>query len=130
MTTFKYNLFLDDIRSTKDVFNYTFDNRYLKLNWYTVRSFNEFVKIINEMGMPELLSIDHDLSDEHYDYIGQDTRNIDFKEKTGYECAKWLCEYCMDNKIKFPEYLVHSQNTVGRENIIYYIENYKKHVEK
>jgi len=32
----------------------------------------------------------------------------------------------MDNNLVFPEYYVHSMNTEGKKNIIYYIENYKK----
>jgi 2-hydroxy-3-keto-5-methylthiopentenyl-1-phosphate phosphatase len=51
-------------------------------------------------------------------------------EKTGYHAAKWLCNYCQENKIKFPEYYVHSFNQIGKENIIGYIENYRQIAEE
>jgi hypothetical protein len=42
-------------------------------------------------------------------------------EKTGYDCAKWLVEYCVEHGLKFPEYVVHSMNPVGKENILSYV---------
>lgn len=50
-------------------------------------------------------------------------------EKTGLECAKWLVELCMDKGLKLPKYLCHSQNPVGKDNILGYLDNYKKHNE-
>lgn len=51
------------------------------------------------------------------------------EEKTGYDCAKWLVEYCANNKVKFPDYKVHSMNYIGGERIKFYIENAKKHLD-
>ena len=51
------------------------------------------------------------------------------REKTGYDCAKWLVDYCMDNGLKLPEFEVHSMNPAGGENIRMYLENFKKHQE-
>lgn len=112
-----YKLFLDDERIpanvtwVPEVFSSPFD-------WVVVRSFNEFVKQIEENGLPSVISFDHDLAIEHYNegLAGLPPRK-DYKEKTGYDCAKWLVEYCMDNKKKIPEFYVHSMNPVGRENI-------------
>jgi len=131
-----YNLFIDDFRHPYDAFLYTKDTRYAKLKWITVKSYDEFVKVIKRKGIPNIVSFDHDLADSHYarnDNPWSTENSIDyfsFEEKTGYECAKWLCDFCLDNSIKFPEYLIHSMNTVGSSNIKNYIDNYIKHCEK
>ena len=84
--------------------------------------------------MPELISFDHDLADEHYNtdamYDSEDAYNKlydSFREKTGYECAKWLIDYCLDNKKKLPTFMVHSMNPVGKKNITDLLNNYRKH---
>jgi len=128
---YNYCLFLDDFRHPYDAFNYTKDTRYLKLQWVVVRSYDEFVKHVIENGVPNLVSFDHDLADEHYHEQKWSTNGeIDyftFSEKTGYDCAKWLCDYCLDNNSKFPDFLVHSWNNIGSENIRNYIRNFRKH---
>jgi len=125
-----YNLFLDDIRDPKTSMFLNNKNIYPALDWVIVRSYDEFVSYINNNGMPKLISFDHDLADEHY---GMNDNTIEYQyytEKTGYECAKWLINYCMDNNLYPPDYYVHSMNTVGALNIRYLIENYKKHLAK
>jgi len=52
----------------------------------------------------------------------------EYKEKTGLECAKFLVEYCVNENIKLPEYLVHSANPPGKKNIESFLENAKKHL--
>lgn len=69
---------------------------------------------------PEHLWVDYQLSKEH-----QDAQN--YKEKTGLDCAKWLCEYCENNDKDIPKYFIHSANPVGADNIRGYLENFKKH---
>jgi len=88
-----------------------------KIAW--VRSYNQFVKEITENGLPDILSLDHDLCFDAM--VGNPST-----EKTGYDCAKWLVEYCMDNGLKLPEYSCHSQNPAGKKNIITYLNNYRK----
>lgn len=86
--------------------------------WEVVKSYEEFVKIIEKKGIPEIVSFDHDLADEHY--IGGDLDIIDrteFTEKTGYDCAVWLKQYCLENDKELPEIFIHSMNPVGTENI-------------
>ena len=74
-----------------------------------------------------MISFDHDLSDKKYIlHLNKDEDLSKYREKTGYECAKWLVNYCLDNDLDIPEYYVHSYNTVGKTNIISYIENFKK----
>lgn len=100
--------------------------------WDIVRNYNEFVKWIEDNGAENLfVAFDHDLADIHYknqNFVSNDS-SVDDDEKTGLDAAKWLCDYCMLNNIKFPNYIVHSWNPIGKKNIEKYIENYKKHVE-
>jgi hypothetical protein len=124
----KYNLFLDDVREPKDV-------TWIKLpdvNWTIVKNYIEFVDTIMKNGIPEIISFDHDLAQEHYRpsmynrdrHYNKYYTDGTFKEKTGYECAKWLVKYCMDKNLPFPVYYVHTMNPIGSENITKYIENY------
>jgi len=140
----RYNLFLDDIRfpyldSKKynklsdeffnvSTYHYTYYEPFKTEKWIIVRNYDEFVSEIIKRGIPYICSFDHDLGKEHLENVSE----IDYDkyiEKTGYDCAKWLCSYCQDNSLKFPYYYIHSMNEVGTENIEKYIENYKKHVE-
>ena len=51
-------------------------------------------------------------------------KKLTIKEKTGYDCAKWLVEYCLDNDLSLPKYQVHSMNPVGKKNILDYLSNF------
>ncbi len=123
-------LFLDDIRIPKDCTNGLVPSHmnkfYWENDWSIVRSFNEFVDWIQKNGLPDLISFDHDLADVHYIMgFSKHSENQD-TEKTGYDCAKWLGEYCMDNKKSLPNFVVHSQNPVGKQNINSYLNNVNK----
>lgn len=125
MTFNHYNLFLDDYR-LPNVLN---DNRV----WILVRNYKEFVKMIEDRGLPKMISFDHDLADEHYPALeknvginnSKELPYDTYQEKTGYHCAKWLIGYCLDQELPLPEYNVHSMNPVGKENIIALLENFK-----
>ena len=131
-----YRLFLDDYRKPKDCALYmhvrigSLNPIYLK-KWVIARSYADFVSIIQEKGMPYLISFDHDLADEHYDASMHIKAEYDklyktFKEKTGYDAAKWLVDYHIDNGGEFPDCFFHTLNPSGYENIKNYIDNYKK----
>ena len=137
-----YNLFLDDIRQPHEPASYMPTGQrsvYLMATWVVVRSHRELVEIIKERGLPNLISFDHDLADEHYHPIEcQDVYEYDeefwknfykaaYKEETGYHSAQWLVDYCIDNQEKLPEYLAHTQNPVGKENILSLLNNFKNH---
>jgi len=95
-------LFLDDIRNPEDD------------SWDIVRSYDEFVDYILKNGIPDVISFDHDLG--RFDYE---------EEKTGYDCAKFLAIYAMDNNhMNFINTRVHSQNPVGRKNIEKFMHNF------
>jgi hypothetical protein len=113
-------LYLDDIRIPQTE------------GWEIVRDYDAFVKWIDENGLPDEISFDHDLSREHTLYFFNngghddppDPQKNSFEEKTGYDCAKWLCEYCWENGLPIPEYNVHSANPVGRDNILQLLKNF------
>lgn len=115
-------LFLDDIRYPHEVYQYTKKDIFLIKDWDIVRNYEQFMNRIKERGLPEIVSFDHDLADEYY--LGPDS--LHYTEKTGYDCAKWLIEYCMDNGLDLPKFYCHSMNPVGKENILSLLKNFKK----
>lgn len=119
-----YNLFLDDIRIPDDVLAYTNNLIYIQIPWKIVRNYEDFIKAIKEDGIPYVISFDHDLADIHYNH--QQNINYDnFSEKTGYHCAKWLIDYCIDNNKELPsEIIIHSMNPYGSLNIKSLFETY------
>ena len=125
-----YYLMLDDIRSMSDVRKYTKLPDVSNEHWVVVRSYNEFVDTINKLGLPTFVSFDHDIASSHYGHglQGDDIPYDSYTEKTGYDCAKWLVEYCMKKGVKHPPYQVHSMNPVGKQNIISYVESYNRTV--
>jgi hypothetical protein len=94
-------IFLDDIRVPLDE------------SWIVIKSYKRFVEfiIIQDFNSISEISLDHDLG-------------LEESEKTGYDIAKWLVEYSMDNNINLPLIRVHSANPVGSKNIISLINNY------
>jgi len=128
-----YNLFLDDIRHPYDCISYMpSPGIYSKYLWKTVRNYDEFVSFITQNGLPDLISFDHDLADSHYHpdmHNGQEAYNrhyAEFTEKTGMDCAKWLIDYCMDNNKELPDFVVHSMNPAGGENIKSLLTQFKE----
>ena len=86
-----------------------------------------------------MISFDHDLALEHYrpsmynpdNHYSNYYNDGTFKEKTGYDCAKWLIDFIINNKIKvLPTIMVHSMNPVGKENIVSLFKSFNKHYEK
>jgi len=123
-------LFLDDVRNPIDCVLYRKNKIYLE-NWDIVRNYDEFVKYILDNGVPDVISFDHDLADEHYSTTMNDSDRYNeltnhFKEKTGNDCAKWISEYCVKNGLPLPEYHIHSMNPVGRENILSTLKSCEK----
>lgn len=129
MATNEYNLLLDDVRSLKDVMAYTKFPKNIANNWKMAINYDEFVDTIKTHGMPKYISFDHDLSFEMYPKTEEDLyKPIDYSkhiEKSGYECAKWLILYCLDNDCELPLYGVHSMNPVGKANIFQLLNKYE-----
>jgi hypothetical protein len=125
-----YYLFLDDERFPDRVF---WINLPKNVNWTIVRNYNQFVEIVASRGLPVFITYDHDLADQHYSMTSEEVNSSSYEkvlesydEKTGYSCAKWLINYCIDKKIKHPAYSVHSMNPIGSENIKNLIECFNK----
>lgn len=132
-------LWLDDRRDPYqgtwlEAFAPAFVDNIMGVIW--VKSYAEFISWIDKNGLPTMIGFDHDLGGDIAVELVKNglskrkAREYKKQEKTGYDCAKWVVEYCMKHNFKFPNYTVQSANTVGTVNIISYIENYKKHWEK
>lgn len=93
----KVLLYLDDLRSAPEKF-------------VLVKNYEEFTAFISQNGLPDFISFDHDLG----------------LEESGFDCAKWLVNYCLDYQKKLPEFVVHSKNPVGKENIESLLNHFKK----
>ena len=124
----KSALYLDDNRTpTENIPGY--------YPWVIVRNYDEFVKWIDENGVPDLVSFDHDLAEEHMNDYYKQLMNEGFqhpnygqyKEKTGLDCAKYLVTHCEKNNVPIKSCAVHSHNPVGSYNIQSFINGYKKH---
>lgn len=133
-------IYLDDIRTPKQ-------GPVEGVEWTVVRNYQEFVDAIKSIGLENIhiISLDHDLGDsamsEYFNNVSPnfklDYNNI--KEKTGYDCAKFLVDYYYQQNpsrremdrferrsipTKFPTVYVHSANPIGSANIMGYINNF------
>ena len=132
----KQKIYLDDVRTP------------VNTDWVVVRSYDEFVEKVRELGLEniDVISLDHDLGDtamnEYFNNVSPnytlDYSNIE--EKTGMDCAKWLVDYYYDNYnfsedlisrknkkiigITFPKVYTHSANPIGSANICGYVNNF------
>ena len=120
-----YNLFLDDERLPNHV---TWVDLPPNQHYSLVRNYQEFVDLITLRGIPKFVTYDHDLASVHYGHgLQGDSIPYDkYTEKTGYDCAKWLVDYCLDNKLELPLYNIQSSNPAGKENIDKLLKNYIK----
>lgn len=131
-----YNLFLDDVRMPYDVGNYMLPVElgamYRKEEWIIVRNFNDFKKALDEKGIPNKVSFDHDLGEDvavelrEWGMSKRQARKYKKQSKSGYDCAKDLINCCHAKKIPLPEYYCHSMNPIGKENILVLLNNFKK----
>lgn len=114
----KYKLFLDDVRQPHDV-------RWVKLpegHWLIARTYGEFVDTIEQLGLPEFVSFDHDLTEYHYKASLLENEHLSGftgygPEKTGLDAAAWLRSYCVRNNLSLPPFEVHSLNSAGESRI-------------
>lgn len=117
-----YNLFLDDVRMPEQVGNYILPVElgvyFRTYNWEIVRDYDQFVNCIKTKGIPNVVSFDHDLAAIHYEPSTW-TESFVYKEKTGYDCAKWMIDYCKENNLSLPKIIMcHSMNPVGKKRIV------------
>lgn len=114
-------LWLDDYRNPNEWMDYVkipcpIIKEPCNIVW--VKSYNEFVEYINICGLPDAIGFDHDLADDS------------LNEKTGYDAAKFLVDYCLENNADLPEFWSQSTNPVGRENILRLLNNFKRYVQR
>ena len=109
-------LWLDDSRNPfkDDCLIFSPIGKNVEVFW--VKSYNDFVFWILENGLPDGICFDHDLGDI----------NKDKYEKTGYDAAKWLVNYCLDNDLILPKWNVQSSNPAGKYNINSLLQNFLK----
>ena len=120
----KKKIYLDDVRTPVDK------------EWIVVRSYDEFVEKINEIGLNniELISLDHDLGDsamiewKRNVYTNYTINYDNITEKTGMDCTKWLVNQWMDGK-PVVDVVIHSHNAIGSGNMMGCINNYR-HINK
>lgn len=129
-----YKLFLDDGRNPVHCVSYMhhrigrLNPIYLENGWAIARNFEAFKNTIESMGLPDFVSFDHDLCEEHYKLAVDWDIYYSFSERemTGYDCAKWLVNYCLDHKLELPKWAVHSMNPVGVDRISHYLSGAEK----
>ena len=122
----KMKLFLDDERKPIDAYYYTKKSIYQEGYWDVVKNFDEFKNYILNNEIPEIISLDHDLTNDHYRYAF--AKYIPYDEvrgKTGYHCLLWLILYCENNGIEMPEILIHTMNVEGQNNMNNLIHAYE-----
>lgn len=116
-------IWIDDERNPRsDVWNSVATNKkYVQgdpiivwlVNYWEFRSWLDTAVYDTEVLWPTLVCFDHDLGEE----------------KTGLDCAKYLVEVCIKYNLPLPAYTCHSSNPAGRENILSYLNSYKKSLE-
>jgi hypothetical protein len=100
MNNQNWSLFLDDEREPSS---------YLPHDIVVSRSFQEAVLLVQDFGVPELISFDHDLGS---------TNGVN--HKSGKDFLIWLIDEHLDSRIDLgnvKEVIVHSANPVGAKNI-------------
>jgi hypothetical protein len=116
----KYRIYLDDVRNP------------IEDGWVVVRSYNEFVGKVTEIGLDniELISLDHDLDETamrewHNHTFDNYAINYDrIVEPTGLHCAMKLIEMWKSGGTVV-DVVVHSANAIGSGNIMGVINHYR-----
>lgn len=95
-------LFLDDFRNGELYVKELMDEDcYPNKEIFQVYNYEQFTDWIEKNDLPDWIFFDHDLGEE----------------KTGYDAAKWLINYCMSKNVDIPNYQIQSSNIVGKMNI-------------
>ena len=99
---------IDDTRSPSWKFS---DDKLLTSTVIWMKDYDTFAWYLNHMGVPDEIYFDHDLG----------------TTLTGLDCAKLLVTYCEDCGLPLPRhYSCHSSNPAGHDNIMSYLNSYKK----
>lgn len=104
-----YNLYIDDIRNPPTYDTLVTKEGLLVRNWVIARTVGQAATIVRVCGWPTFMSLDHDLGETY----------------TVMQFLHWLAKWG-DLVQTPPTYVVHSANPVGRDNIISFMESWKK----
>ena len=96
-------LWLDDFRNPADYLTGEYDIT-------CVKNYDEFCTFLNEHGLPDIICFDHDLGEE----------------KSGYDCAKFVVNYCQKYNLDSPQYDIQSLIIVGKDNTQGIMNNWHK----
>ena len=94
---------------------------HVNTNSPTPAGLDQFIKWIETNGVPDLVAFDYDLADvvelkeelPIEEWFDLDENRV----YTGLDCAKFLLNFCKKNNLKLPEYIIHSANPCGSEEI-------------
>lgn len=100
-----YNLFYDETYSVCHIYSLTNKEIYTESTWVEISNYDDFVKCILSNGLPNLISIGHDVIDN-----APDNSYFQQKIKSGYDCIIWLDKHCKDNNLTFPKYIIHTDS--------------------
>ena len=78
-----------------------------------LRSFDAFASWIDDNGLPDAISFDHDLG----------------SDLSGMDAARYVVDYCLDHNATLPAWGVHSANPVGSDNIKALLASFQRHQE-
>jgi len=130
MMEMKKLLWLDDVRDPNegDWLIFSPIERPFEVHW--AKTYGDFMGWILQNGLPDGICFDHDLGDvpvikaqaEVEDWFSLE----EGREYTGYDCAKWLVDYCIDHDLPLPEWNIQSANPIGAENIRALLNNFQK----
>ena len=132
----KVLLWLDDIRNPfladwvlQFAPEFHYEPEATEIFW--VKNYDGFVDFIKEHGLPHTIAFDHDLGEDVAKSLVESGMNkkkarmIKRESKSGFDAAKWLVDYCIDNDFDLPNWTVQSANPVGKDNINGILNNYR-----
>lgn len=129
-----YKLFLDDYRVPEKAWLHDSDCYLLtasstrKWDWEVVRNYRAFRAIVDNKGIPEVVSFDNDLNEDHmvafHKTLGDGIYEWENLTETGIHCVLYLIEKCKEQKVPFPKYYIHSANHFARPIIKKLIDDY------
>lgn len=82
-----------------------------EIQWTSVSNFSQFKNYIETRGVPDFVSLDHDLG---RDKENQAKKSAGLYVATGADCALFLVSYCLRNGIAIPPNYIHSANNNKR----------------
>lgn len=105
--------FYDNLMQTYDV------------NFVWVKNLYQFIEYIEENGLPEFVSFDHDLNNRGGGEGLSDEQKL---SNNGVNCAKWLVNYCKKTGQPLPKFYVHSANPKHGPEITKVLNNENKNM--